>query len=223
MDTIREPARDVPVVDEVDICVVGGSCTGVFAAVAAARLGCEVALIEQNGFFGGMATAALVSIWHSIYDTEFKQRIIGGLTTETVERLKKRDAVHIIERSPHQHFVLHTDELIIELDQLLVESAVRPFLHARFVQPHIEDGIVKAAVIETFSRCLARVFKMGVFPRGASVRRTSGDIKHPLSSSNTRCARRRRALFLSAVIPRAASGAPPDRFALGLVALASEA
>lgn len=148
MDTIREPARDVPVVDEVDICVVGGSCTGVFAAVAAARLGCEVALIEQNGFFGGMATAALVSIWHSIYDTEFKQRIIGGLTTETVERLKKRDAVHIIERSPHQHFVLHTDELIIELDQLLVESAVRPFLHARFVQPHIEDGIVKAAVIE---------------------------------------------------------------------------
>ena len=36
MDTIREPGRDVPVGADVDLCVVGGSCTGVFAAVTAA-------------------------------------------------------------------------------------------------------------------------------------------------------------------------------------------
>lgn len=38
MDTIAEPARDVPVAADVDLCVVGGSCTGVFAAVTAAWL-----------------------------------------------------------------------------------------------------------------------------------------------------------------------------------------
>ncbi|MEN6604827.1 MAG: FAD-dependent oxidoreductase, partial [Bryobacteraceae bacterium] len=31
--------ENVPVIEEADICVLGGSCTGVFAAVRAARLG----------------------------------------------------------------------------------------------------------------------------------------------------------------------------------------
>ena len=63
--TVHEPARDVPVADEVDVLVVGGSATGVFAAVAAARLGARVAVIERQGFFGGTATAGLVAIWLS--------------------------------------------------------------------------------------------------------------------------------------------------------------
>ena len=44
MQTIREPARDLPVAGEFDICVVGGSCTGAFAALSAARLGARVAV-----------------------------------------------------------------------------------------------------------------------------------------------------------------------------------
>jgi glycerol-3-phosphate dehydrogenase len=60
--SIHEPARDVPVVYECDICVIGGGCTGVFAAVRAARLSATVALVESNGFFGGVATAGLVNI-----------------------------------------------------------------------------------------------------------------------------------------------------------------
>ena len=37
MQFIREPENKLPVVDEVDLVVVGGSCTGVFAVVRAAR------------------------------------------------------------------------------------------------------------------------------------------------------------------------------------------
>jgi len=82
MDTVHEPARDIPVADEVDICVIGGSCTGVFAAVRAARLGARVAIVEEQGFFGGVATASLVNVWHSLFDTTGEQQIIGGLTEE---------------------------------------------------------------------------------------------------------------------------------------------
>jgi hypothetical protein len=32
-DTLTEPAREVPVAWRGDLCVIGGSCTGVFAAV----------------------------------------------------------------------------------------------------------------------------------------------------------------------------------------------
>ena len=161
MDTISEPARDVPVAADVDLCVVGGSCTGVFAAVTAARLGLKVAIVELGGFFGGVATAGLVNIWHSTLDSELNKPIIAGLTTEVVERLKLRNAVDDSRVSDGVHYVLNTAELKIELDQLVGEADVRPFLHARFVAALAEDGRVTAAIIEDKSgrRAIrARVF-----------------------------------------------------------------
>lgn len=38
-----------------DLVVVGGGCTGVFAAIRAARLGLKVAIIERSNCFGGVA------------------------------------------------------------------------------------------------------------------------------------------------------------------------
>jgi hypothetical protein len=147
MSTIREPARDVPVAHEADVCVVGGSCTGVFAAVQAARLGASVAIIECNGFFGGVATAGLVNVWHSLNDITGERRIIGGLTAEVIERLKARDAVSS-NQSPHSAYILNTEELKIELDALVREARARAFLHARFVAPVMDGARLEAVVIE---------------------------------------------------------------------------
>ena len=148
-DTIRESARDVPVIGTYDVCVIGGSCTGVFAAVAAARLGASVCVIECNGFFGGVATAGLVSIWHSAFDTEGDLRIIGGLTSEVVERLQERDAARVRPPDDNRYVELNTAELTIELDALVTEAAVRPFLHTRFVAPVVAgDGRLAAVIVE---------------------------------------------------------------------------
>ena len=84
--------KSLPVYHETDICVIGGSCTGVFAAVRAARLGAKVAIIEKHNAFGGVATAGLVNIWHSLQNTEYNKETIAGLTLEVIERLRKRDA-----------------------------------------------------------------------------------------------------------------------------------
>ncbi|MHC5054291.1 MAG: FAD-dependent oxidoreductase [Planctomycetota bacterium] len=126
----------------------GGGSTGVFAAVAAARMGARVAIVEMNGFLGGTATAAMVCIWHSILDARFERRIIGGLTSEVIDRLRPRGAVTEAEPNEHLHYVLNTEELKIELDELAAEHDVRTFLHALFVQPVVEDGRVTAAIIE---------------------------------------------------------------------------
>lgn len=144
---ICEPARRTPVACEVDLCVVGGSCTGVFAAVRAARLGSTVAIVESQGFFGGVATAGLVNIWHSLHDFHAQQQIIGGLTAEVIDRLRARDAVSHKE-SHSSAYTLNTEELKIELDALVRDSKVRPFLHARFVTACAEDGRLDAIVIE---------------------------------------------------------------------------
>ena len=44
MKTIYEKSRNILVVEEADVCVVGGSCTGVFAAVSA---GLTLEVIER--------------------------------------------------------------------------------------------------------------------------------------------------------------------------------
>lgn len=60
MEFITEPERQIPVVYETDILVCGGGFAGVAAAVAAARNGMSVMLVEKYGFLGGLATGALV-------------------------------------------------------------------------------------------------------------------------------------------------------------------
>ncbi|MHB8897872.1 MAG: FAD-dependent oxidoreductase [Thermoguttaceae bacterium] len=154
--TIREPARDVPLAYDCDVCVVGGSCTGVFAAVAAARLGAKVALVESCGFFGGVATASLVSIWHSLKDRLGKQQIIAGLTSEVIDRLRRRDAA-----SGDSHFCLNTEVLKLELDRMVVEAGIRPFLHTLFVAPVGEAGRMSAAIVE--DKTGRRAIRAGLF------------------------------------------------------------
>ena len=48
MQYITEPQREIPVCEEVDLCVIGGSCTGLFAAVRAARLGLRVDVYKRQ-------------------------------------------------------------------------------------------------------------------------------------------------------------------------------
>ncbi|MFP4250941.1 MAG: FAD-dependent oxidoreductase [Armatimonadota bacterium] len=144
---IEEPPRRVPVVHECDICVIGGSCTGVFAAVRAARLGARVAIVEKQNCFGGMATAGLVNVWHSLRDTEEELPIIGGLTAEVIDRLDTRNAMIRSERA-RVSFRLNTEELKIELDELAIEHEITPFLHTFYCAPVTDGDRLDAVIVE---------------------------------------------------------------------------
>jgi len=147
MQTIHEPARNTPVAATVNLCVIGGSCTGLFAAVRAARLGLSVAIVEKQSGFGGIATSGLVNIWHSLHDVDHKQQIIAGLTAETIARLDKRQGV---ERSDNVNsaYRLDTELLKIELDKYAAESGLQAFLHTMYAAPYLADGALKGVFIE---------------------------------------------------------------------------
>lgn len=145
--TIREPATETPVIAEADLVVVGGSCTGVFAAVRAARLGLRVAIVEKQNCFGGVATAGNVNIWHSLHDTTGECPIIGGLTRETLDRLSKRNAV-LTSPDPSHAYRINTEELKIELDELVTGHDINPFLHSFYAGPVVADGKLEAIIIQ---------------------------------------------------------------------------
>lgn len=166
METISEAPRSVPVAGHFDLCVIGGSCTGLFAAVAAARRGLSVAIVEALAYFGGTATASLVCVWHSHMDARFEKQIIAGLSMETVERLERQNAVQRRTGSADVGFVFNPAELALELDELALEAKIRPFLHTRFVAPVGEGGRVTHAIIEDKTGRRAIAAKMFVDATG---------------------------------------------------------
>jgi len=147
MKTITEKPRSVPVVQECDVCVLGGSCTGVFAAVRAAQMGAKVALVEKQNAFGGMATAGLVNKWHKLYDNAREKQIIAGLTYDVIQRLDKISAVKM-HADGKGDFDLNTEELKIELDRLVLENGITPYLHTFYVAADVQNGHVNAVFIE---------------------------------------------------------------------------
>lgn len=81
---ITEPERSVPVRLETDVAVVGGGIAGVSAAIAAARGGRRVALIEREYSLGGMATLGLIAIYLPLCDGMGNQ-LVGGIGEELLK------------------------------------------------------------------------------------------------------------------------------------------
>lgn len=81
-EMIRE-IRQTPVVQKTDIIVVGGGLAGVSAAVAAARLGKSVTLLEKSIVLGGLATLGHVCIYLPICDG-MGNRVYGGQAEEFI-------------------------------------------------------------------------------------------------------------------------------------------
>lgn len=82
--TFREPARDLPVDGAWDVVVVGGGLAGVAAAVAAARRGVSVLLIDKGFALGGLATLGNVTVWLPLCDGHGRQ-VTAGLAEELLK------------------------------------------------------------------------------------------------------------------------------------------
>jgi hypothetical protein len=96
--TILEPARDIPVLREADVVVVGGGPGGIGSALAAARSGADTVLVERYGHLGGMATGGLVTIIPNLSNINGDQQI-AGICQEIVDRLDVLDAAHLPKKA----------------------------------------------------------------------------------------------------------------------------
>lgn len=83
--TIPRPARDIPVAFHTQVLVCGGGPAGTAAAIAAARQGAQVTLLERYNHLGGLATGGLVLVLPHFRD--YGRQTIGGLGLEMREAL----------------------------------------------------------------------------------------------------------------------------------------
>ena len=71
-----------------DVVVVGGGISGCMAAIAAARAGAGVILIEKYGFLGGTLTACGTGPMMTFHAGE--KQVVRGICDELIERLKEK-------------------------------------------------------------------------------------------------------------------------------------
>jgi FAD dependent oxidoreductase len=83
---VQEPGGAVPVVAESDLVVVGGGPAGIAAAVAAAREGLSVTLIERYPYLGGLASGGMVLVLDDMCNGD--EISVRGLCLELIDRME---------------------------------------------------------------------------------------------------------------------------------------
>jgi hypothetical protein len=138
-----------------DVLVVGGGNAGCTAAIAAARLGARVRLVERYGFLGGTATAAMVGPWMTYHAGVAGEagRVTGGIAQEYVERLVQMDGSpgHLPDASDYVPTITPFDPEIHKwlLMAMCEEAGVRLLLHATLLAPLMEDARIAGVRVQT--------------------------------------------------------------------------
>ena len=163
-ETVREPQRELPVTDTCDVLVAGGGIAGVSAALAAARNGADVLLLEREYGLGGLATLGLIAIYLPLCDGRGNQ-VCGGIC----EELFRLSIVHgaeegypvptawlehgPLEERVRQRFLAQFNPVYfaLELERLLEREGVRILYGTQAASVLVEGDRISHVIVENKS------------------------------------------------------------------------
>ena len=138
-----------------DVIVAGGGPAGIGAAIAAARIGSRVLLIEQAGYLGGMATNASVPAFCPY--TDGKRVTIGGIGLEVLEAMKRESYESPFYdnkpgRQKEYDWVPIDPEVLKRVtERLVIDSACHILLHTVVTDVIVKRGKLAAVRIHNKS------------------------------------------------------------------------
>jgi len=150
--TVLEPARELPVVAEVDVLVAGGGPAGLAAAVAASREGAKTLLLERYGFLGGLATAGMVApiLGHTASDSDVP--IVEGILKQLSQKMHELGGAPSWERACQEWGIrFDVEAMKYAADEIVQEAGVDLLLHTLATDVVVNDNRVDALVIESKS------------------------------------------------------------------------
>lgn len=118
-----------------DVVVVGGGMSGACAAIAAARNGAKVLIIDQNGYFGGSLTAMGVGPMMTFFAGE--KQVIKGIGQEIVSNLVDQNFSpgHVLDSTNYISYVTPFDAegLKLVLDQMVKDAGSDVLFHSYLI------------------------------------------------------------------------------------------
>ena len=128
--------------------VCGGGCSGVAAAVSAARHGASVILIERLPSIGGLASNGLVNGWHR---SDRQKIVINGLVEESAQRAMKHGWIRKDKGYPHVHETHWFDPegMRIVWQRMLDEAGVRTICNLTAGEPVMEGRNIRGVLCDT--------------------------------------------------------------------------
>ncbi|HHU06129.1 MAG TPA: FAD-dependent oxidoreductase [Clostridiales bacterium] len=174
--SIIEEKREIPVAGEADVIVVGGGLAGVGAAVAAARNGMSVILIEKSFVLGGLATLGHVCVYLPL-DDGLGHKIHGGLAEEllyvccrysynTIPDCWKGGPSFVENPEGRYQTTFNIPACIMALDEFLEAEHVKVIFDTNFCLPIMEGNLCKGVIVENKSGRSAYLAKMVVDASG---------------------------------------------------------
>lgn len=144
MGLIVEKSREVPIVETVDVLVVGGGTSGAIAGIAAGRMKVNTLIIEQFGFLGGSATGALVT--PMMANQVYEKPLNAGIGMEIMARLKDTGDTAGVANG-----WFNPEILKYVLDDFVGESDTRIQFHTFAVDAIVKENVIKGVIIESKS------------------------------------------------------------------------
>jgi len=134
-----------------DLIVMGAGSAGASAAIAAARSGSKVLVIDRLPFIGGTSTAVLDTFYGFYTPGEKAKKIVGGIPDDVIDGLKSFGSM--VER-PNTYgagtgVTYNPEHLKVVWESLIIKSGAKILLHALLQQVSVKDGRVKELTLAT--------------------------------------------------------------------------
>lgn len=173
---IVESSRELPVKGAYDVLVIGGGVAGVSAALASARQGMKVCLVEKEYMLGGLATAGIIAIYLPLCDGK-GQQLISGISEELLKESIKYGSGKIpdcwctdgdLQERSQNRYKLRFDPpaFAYALDRIIVDNDIDLILGTSFSKVVAEENEITYCIFENREGRFALQAKMYVDATG---------------------------------------------------------